>query len=666
MSAPGFRASLPLAPRVVFVAAALLAAFAAALPAPLAAAALAVTFLVAPGVLVSRATFGASSREIPAAAALALAPALTGIPVVALMAVGVPLAAAARAVAFAVAVASLLPSPARGPDAAPGDATARAAWLAAAAWTLLMGALLVGNRYLPPRSDGWYHAATTLQVLQRGIPPEDPFFAGIRMLYFWGLHVWAAAWLALAPRLAVWTPFVCFNLAAATAVVLAIGGLARRLGAGPRLVAFAAALATLGYSPFGWMLVGGRAMTGDVRGLPELRRLVMQGVDPLLGSMAARQLHGSMSFFGDKYLVLTQFSLGLAQFALFVIAALELSERPRPRAAFALGLLVLAALFTHTVIGYVMLLVAAPLGLLLLARALRREPGAWSAVFALSLAVVLPLVLLSPYLVEITMGKRGQFHAGFSLPSVVTMLAGGLAYVVPGFAWLQGRARRSREAQPLLLVAVVLAILAMSLKLPENNQSKFFNLLFLVLAAPAAFAWAGWLGGRSPRVRRIGTVALACGIVPTAAFAVWGFANEHGQTWQGWKPPSAAMIEAMAWARTHTPPDAAFCDIGGGQEVLTLAGRSVIWGGYSGERDYGYDPEAIRARRDLAGSLCRGLDPGPSGAALLAGFPREVIVMTRAGMPDSLSDHGRVAARPERFEPLWHDAEIAFWRVRRP
>ena len=70
-----------------------------------------------------------------------------------------------------------------------------------------------------------------------------------------------------------------------------------------------------------------------------------------------------------------------------------------------------------------------------------------------------------------------------------------------------------------------------------------------------------------------------------------------------------------------------------------------------------------RRTRDLAGSLCRGRDPGPEGAALLAGLHRDVIVMTRASLPDSLSDYGAIASRPERFQLLWHNGEVAFWKV---
>ncbi len=657
--------SIELVVRLVLALAAVLAAASAGLPAPVAVAALAVTFLFTPGLLVARFAFSRSGPEIAVASSLALSPFLTGAPVAVLLALGAPLPLVARGVALTVALLALvIPDARKQADIAPGPWVS---WLCAAAWTALMAALLVGNRWLPPRADGWYHAAATLQVLQRGVPPEDPYFAGVRMLYFWGIHVWAASWLALAPRLSVYTPFVVFNITAALAVVLAVAGFARRLGAGRAGIALATGLATLGYSPFGWVVVIARALLGEVRGRAELARTLGQGADPVIFTMAWGQLHGSMAFFGDKYLVLTQFSMGLALFALTIVALLDLASSPGPRTAFAFGVLAAAALFIHTVVGDCVVITAGMVWLSLLPGALRGGAVERRALVTLALATALAVIVVSPYLLEITLGKRDQMRFGFSVESLRSLVIGGMFVVMPGFTWLAMRARRSPDAGRVLLMAGGLTVLAMSLLLFERNQVKFFNLLFLVLSVPAALGWLAWMRGRRPLVRRLAVTVLVVGALPTATLCVWGFATERGQSETGWHPPTPAMSEAMAWARASTPADAAFCDLGGGREVLTMAGRSTLWGGYSGERNYGYDHEAILARRELAGALCRGREPGSRGAALLAefaGLRREVIVMTRADAPDSSSDHGAIAARPDRFQPLYVNADVAFWRVR--
>ena len=71
----------------------------------------------------------------------------------------------------------------------------RAAWTAATLWSFAVAVLLLGNPSLPSRSDGWYHGAVLAQLAQRGGPPEDPYFAGLKLMYFWGWHAWGTLWL---------------------------------------------------------------------------------------------------------------------------------------------------------------------------------------------------------------------------------------------------------------------------------------------------------------------------------------------------------------------------------------------------------------------------------------------------------------------------------------
>lgn len=658
--------------RGVAAGAALLSVAAASLPAPLAATALAITFLVTPGTLVARIVWRDRSPEARRAAALALSPFLSGVLIVALLALGMPLSTAARGVAIAIGALALVPlgprataaaSP-RGASASPTRAFGAATLAAAAAATLVL-LLFRLNPWLAGHADGWFHAAVALQIAQRGIPPEDPYFAGLRLLYFWGPHAWAAAWLALAPRLQVWTPLIAFNVAATAAVALAMAAMARRLGAGPRGATLAIFLMAAGYTPFGWLLVIARAMVGEVRGWAELMRTLGAGADPVLGTMAYGQLHSSMAFFGDKYLVLTQFSLGLALFLLCMVALLELLERPGARAAVTLALLVGAALFLHTLVGD--LVVA--LGALVWGwRALAAARGAGNGRRVLpwlGVALVAPALALLPYLIEVSSGKRGQFAPGLSSGSILSAVIGGALFVIPGFRWLLVRARAARDARVLAWLALVLLILGLTVRLADANQSKFFNFLFLLLAAPATFQWMAWLARLTPGPRTALAAALLLATVPTAALGVWAYASERNQEGHGLAPPGPTVREAMAWVRNRAAKDAAFCDLGGARDLLAIGGRSVLWGGPSGERDWGYPPEALAARRALVGALCRGREPGGAGAALLAGLHREVIVVTRAGAADSLSDGGRIAAQPRRYERLWQNDAMTFWRLER-
>src|SRR5262249_20423331 len=59
------------------------------------------------------------------------------------------------------------------------------------------------NRYVPVRGDAWTHAGLVWEIVHRGLPPEDPRFAGSPLHYVWFFHLF----LALLVRLSGGGPF---------------------------------------------------------------------------------------------------------------------------------------------------------------------------------------------------------------------------------------------------------------------------------------------------------------------------------------------------------------------------------------------------------------------------------------------------------------------------
>ena len=231
-----------------------------ALPPPLATAALAIAFGWLPGFLLVETVRPFRDRGERTLAALALSPAIAAGAAALLMSAGVAPPLAARFLAAMLFLGAVLRAlePRRAASTPAVDRKGEFAPTATApaiVWTLVVLAFLAANVYLPPRSDGWFHAGVTQQIALRGLPVEDPSYAGLRLLYFWGTDLWAALWLARAPHLSVWTPLIALNLIAALAVILAVCAIARRLGAGRGGQWLAAALAILGYSPFAWARV---------------------------------------------------------------------------------------------------------------------------------------------------------------------------------------------------------------------------------------------------------------------------------------------------------------------------------------------------------------------------------------------------------------------------
>jgi hypothetical protein len=442
-------------------------------------------------------------------------------------------------------------------------------------------------------------------------------------------------WVALEPRLAVWTPWIALSLASAFATLLGVATLARRLGGPPAAQALAAGFAVLGYAPFAWLMVAGRALGGEVRGLPEAARLLTRGADPALRALDPGLLHVSLVFFADKFLVLTPFASGLALFAAFVPVLLDLAERPGARSAAALAVVLAAALFTHTVVGLAAALLAGAWWMWGLVRASRGEAAPRRVLVPLAIAVAAAGVALAPYVLAVAGGKERALGNGLSLRALASGLIAGALFVPAGFAWLARAARSPGPARDLLPPAVALALLGLGLSLPENNQSKFWNLLFLLLAPPAALAWHAGLSRARLALRGWAVAGLAAALVPTAAACLVGFACERGQSEERTHFPSPGARAAWDWALAHTAKDAVFADRDGASDMLVLAGRSALWGGGAVERDWGHPASALEVRRRASRELGSGVELSPGARDLLTALRRDVIVVERVGGPRS-------------------------------
>jgi len=631
-------------------------------PAWLATPVLALALAWAPGALAARALAphaGAARRTLMA---LATSPFLAGAPGALLLALGGTPALAARIVLAAVAVAAWIAAIRPDGTATGRDREGAAPWLAAGLWTALMAALLLGNRWLAPRSDGWFHAAVTLQMggsAGHAVPPEDPFFAGIRLLYFWGYHAWATLWLGVTPALSVWAPLVTLNLTSALAVILGVCLLSRRLGADARGMWAAAAVATLGYAPFAWLWIVVRALTGDVTGMDEFRRLLTVGATPPMQVMSTWTLHSSMAFFGDKFLVLTPFAPGLAQFALLLLALLDFIARPAGRESAVLGLAAATALFTHSVVGWSAALIAGVWWWWALLRA-RGTPALRPVLVRLPLVFAAAVLALLPYLASTTIGKERGIAPGFSGRAVGTFLLSGMLIVPLGVIRLWIERKRRPEALHLLVFAGALSVAGLTIWMPGNNQSKFFNLLFLLLAAPAGLLLSDLHARASARGRRVLVAALAFAIVPTVLVSLWAFASERGQYGEPWEHTRPLELQGMQWAAENTPPGAILVDRRFATDLAVRARRSVISGGERWEHLWSYPPAATGVRRAMTEEMGALSPASPATRELIQGLARPVFVAVRRRWEENWEQV--VAANHPGYDLVYRNPDIAFFR----
>src|SRR6185503_8115340 len=142
--------------------------------------------------------------------------------------------------------------------------------------------------------------------LEAGIPPEDPRFAGIPLHYVWFYNLFAAMLGAMRGH----APFgfmVMLNAATAFATVALSGVIANELWKRREAAIGGAVLAVVGFNAGAWLLWPvnlGRALIGDVRGMPGIVR-ELKGIEighaRVIYSLSAPLAH--MTSLLDKLLV---------------------------------------------------------------------------------------------------------------------------------------------------------------------------------------------------------------------------------------------------------------------------------------------------------------------------------------------------------------------------
>jgi hypothetical protein len=492
-----------------------------------------------------------------------------------------------------------------------------------AALVLVIAFLPLVNEWWRVRSDAWFHAAFAIEVRDFGIPPEDPFFAGLPLRYFWMFHLYLAA----LARLAGSSPFpffVLINMQALAALVLGLHLLSSRFRKDAASNRFAVLMATLGLNALFWLflpLKALRALVGSERGGAELTRIYDQFPIQLLPWIDfLSPLDGAQPFFLSKFIVGSAFSMGLALAALVLLAFVEAVRGDDgaipPRAHAALAALGLSGIWAfHPDVA--LFLGPAIAGAVVLTRARRAiEPA---------VACVVVTALFAPYLMSV--GGGSEVLGRLVAPDPRRALAiASVGVVFLALAALEARnLARSRDpaARLLLCAGALLAILAMMIRLPGSERAQTMDknpyFLALGLALPAGWALADLLRRVEPLARRRSRTILVSALlfVPANAAMLFGYVmlpDRHEV------PPQEQALHD--WMRRASARDAVFLqsqrvDVHVRMRPPVLAPRRVFAGAPHLAREWGYPEEEITRRAALEESiLASGGDSAPATSSL--------------------------------------------------
>ena len=532
-----------------------------------------------------------------------------------------------------------------------------------AAGALASGSFLVSYH-------GLAHAAIARAILRDGIPPENPYFAGERLHYYWGFHLAGAV---LARGLGI-DPLRALNLLrvlAAAAAPVALARLARQVTR-RRMPGWLPAVAGYsGLNALGWVFL-----------LPLVPALLAGGPPErplsLLGAMAPgfnrRVAAGwtivlNLSGFGPGLV------LGLAGAGLLLAPAAAGRRRLPAGSAF-----LLASFLVNPLAGG-----AALLGILGMLAGRSLAAGPWRSAAGPGLAAGAAAILAVPYVHSLAAGETRTLVRpvleGWRLWQLVAVLGPLAVLALAGRR--PGRALRERAAP--LGGAILLAFAGTFLELPARDDYYFLRAAALVLA-PAAAAGLVALSGR----RR--GLALAAGLlllVPQGAVTLFAYAaaaahpvpvacrgtaidllpvdRDPGAAWRALREgagPGALVLEAF---------DPVQCSLGPAQGSDAAAfGEARLWLGYGsgvGKRTGGMflgGYADLPRRRDLLARVFSGTMRPRRLHRLLAGIGRQAggalpVLVVRPSRPGDRRLLETLRTRPDLFREVHGGPGVYLW-----
>ncbi|TPW09793.1 MAG: hypothetical protein FD129_2088, partial [bacterium] len=215
------------------------------------------------------------------------------------------------------------------------------------------------------RADSWFHAAVVFEIERGGIPPQDPYFAGLPLQYMWFFH-WIMAGIR---KVVAVTPFdlmVIVNGLALMTLIMASADLAawlaRRQGESPgRAATLAAVVVPLGLGVLFWLVMpirALRALGGQHGGMSELVELFRLTPLDIPTARAFLSDFGSVPFFLNKFMVGTAYGLALTGLVIYLGALVRFIERPRLTPLLVAAPALFLSLMFHPVVGLTMVAVS--------------------------------------------------------------------------------------------------------------------------------------------------------------------------------------------------------------------------------------------------------------------------------------------------------------------
>ncbi|HER44125.1 MAG TPA: hypothetical protein ENO08_06665 [Candidatus Eisenbacteria bacterium] len=479
---------------------------------------------------------------------------------------------------------------------------------------LLIAASYAANDLLLIRSDAWYHASVTNEILAGGAPPMEPWLPDQPIRYMWIYHLFLASWKSLS-GLELFRAMGFFNVVSAFSFPYLAARIIGFFVSGSRRIFWSTLISIAGLESASWIavpIVLARALTGEVKGFAEIDRMmsVLRFDGPNM--MHTLTPYGSaMVNLSDKFITITSFSYSLDLFLIAFILFLSHGHIRKSRAASAVLLFVsiLGSFLFHVIIGTALVCTLVGAGVLTAAaRALfSRGPSGLYPLIMPSAAAVAAAAAGLPYLASLGGTETGgesflSEYLHFGLRNLFTLSLPLLILFCPARK-AAGRIFSFARDEHILAASWIIPLLALNLlvDLPTGNEDKLIFPLFLIIGPMVCIEITGIIeAARGARKNLLIAWTAFLFLVPPALtfYAFIDYRAEEAGIEERYRAfrGDRTFFETV---RGRTGPRAIVAEKGFDHLMPVFAGRRSLAGEMLLHYVYGYDEDFVAGNFEL-------------------------------------------------------------------
>jgi len=486
------------------------------------------------------------------------------------------------------------------------------------AYGLLIALSYALNDLLLIRSDAWYHASVTSEILSRGVPPMEPWLPDKPIRYMWMYHLFLASWKSLS-GLDLFRAMGFFNIVSAFSFPYLIARIISVFISGSRRIFWSSLISIAGLESVSWIaipVVLARPFIGTVKGAAEFSRII--GNLKFDGPNMAHTLTpyiASMVNLSDKFITITSFSYSFDLFLLVFVLFLsrDYMRKSKIGSAILFFMVILGSFLFHVIVGTALICAVIGAGILLclLNRFVSKRPfELYPRLMPLAAAAAAAAAGL-PYLASLggTETGGGSFlgeYLHFGLRNLITIALPLLILFRPARKAV-GKIFSLGKEEYVLLASWLVPLTALNLfvDLPRGNEDKLIFPLFLLLGPMVSMEITGIMGGaRGARKKLLLAWTMFLFLVPPAltfyAFIDYS-ADEAGieKRYHAFRG-DRTLFEVIC---SRTENHAIVAERGFDHLMPVFAGRRSLAGMMYLHNIYGYDAEYITDYYDLNNDL---------------------------------------------------------------